>query len=125
VSDSAQDSQARRHPDDVTRRTHLANERTYLAWWRTGLGCLAAGVGVGRVIPVLTDVTRWPYVVLGAGFSMMGVVCLGYAMIRHRQVDRALERGEWVAPDSRVIVGLAAGGVVLGIFVLLLVLLQG
>jgi putative membrane protein len=22
---------------DATRRTQLANERTYLAWWRTGL----------------------------------------------------------------------------------------
>ena len=41
----------RPYPDDVTRRTHLANERTYLAWWRTGLGCLAAGIGAGRVVP--------------------------------------------------------------------------
>ncbi|HEX6762590.1 MAG TPA: DUF202 domain-containing protein [Gaiellaceae bacterium] len=23
--------------EDATRRTRLANERTYLAWWRTGL----------------------------------------------------------------------------------------
>ena len=25
---------------DATRRTRLANERTYLAWWRTGLASL-------------------------------------------------------------------------------------
>jgi uncharacterized membrane protein YidH (DUF202 family) len=27
--------------EDATRRTRLANERTYLAWWRTGLTALA------------------------------------------------------------------------------------
>jgi uncharacterized membrane protein YidH (DUF202 family) len=27
---------------DATRRTRLANERTYLAWWRTGLASAPA-----------------------------------------------------------------------------------
>ncbi|MGZ5314068.1 MAG: DUF202 domain-containing protein, partial [Solirubrobacterales bacterium] len=38
---------------DATRRTRLANERTQLAWWRTGLTALAVAVGIGRVIPEL------------------------------------------------------------------------
>src|SRR4249920_3427477 len=38
---------------DATRRTHLANERTQLAWWRTGLTALAVALGVGRVVPEL------------------------------------------------------------------------
>ena len=122
VPEPRETSGAGRYPDDVTRRTHLANERTYLAWWRTGLGCLAAGVGAGRVIPLLTHVTRWPYIILGAGFAVLGIVCLGYALIRHRQVDEALRRGEFVPPDDRVVVGLAAGGVILGLIVLALVL---
>ena len=29
---------------DATRRTRLANERTYLAWWRTGLTSLAVSL---------------------------------------------------------------------------------
>jgi uncharacterized membrane protein YidH (DUF202 family) len=38
---------------DVTRRTHLAAERTCLAWWRTGIATIAAAVGVGGVVPAL------------------------------------------------------------------------
>ena len=33
--------------DDVTRRTRLAGERTYLAWWGTGLGAAFALLGIG------------------------------------------------------------------------------
>ena len=33
---------------DATRRTHLASERTYLAWWRTGLTSLTVGIGAGQ-----------------------------------------------------------------------------
>jgi uncharacterized membrane protein YidH (DUF202 family) len=33
---------------DATRRTRLANERTYLAWLRSGLTALAASFGAGR-----------------------------------------------------------------------------
>jgi putative membrane protein len=34
---------------DATRRTHLANERTRLALWRTGLTAIAVALAVGRV----------------------------------------------------------------------------
>ena len=33
---------------DATRRTHLATERTELAWWRTGLTALAVAYGSAR-----------------------------------------------------------------------------
>lgn len=33
-------------------RTHLANERTYAAWLRTGLSIAAAGYGIARLVPV-------------------------------------------------------------------------
>lgn len=38
---------------DATRRTRLANERTYLAWWRTGLMSFAA---VGALLGLATIV---------------------------------------------------------------------
>jgi putative membrane protein len=40
---------------DATRRTRLANERTYLAWWRTGLTALAVSFGAGRLLPELSN----------------------------------------------------------------------
>ena len=52
---------------DATRRTRLANERTYLAWWRTGLRALAVSLAAGKVVPGLVDETdTWPYQVIGA-----------------------------------------------------------
>src|SRR5204862_3597720 len=43
-------------PRDYTRRTLLANERTYLAWWRTGITSVAAALAAARVVPELSDV---------------------------------------------------------------------
>ncbi len=37
--------------EDATRRTRLANERTYLAWWRSGLTALAVGLAAGKLVP--------------------------------------------------------------------------
>ncbi|MBA3261818.1 MAG: DUF202 domain-containing protein [Thermoleophilaceae bacterium] len=44
--------------DDVTRRTRLAAERTWLAWWRSGIAAATAAVGVGGVLPSLVDGAR-------------------------------------------------------------------
>jgi putative membrane protein len=109
---------------DVTRRTHLANERTYLAWWRTGLGSLAAGIATGRVVPVLTHTARVPYAIVGAGFTLLGIVCVGYSYIRHREVEQALARGEFAPPDIRVVFGLALGAAILGVMVLVIIVVQ-
>lgn len=109
---------------DATRRTRLANERTYLAWWRTGLASLAVSVGTGQVVPALTDGVVWPYTVAGAGFALLGVALIAFAAVRHRQVERALDRGEPVRPDDGMILAITLAGVVLGLFVLAIVLAE-
>ncbi len=78
---------------DATRRTRLANERTYLAWWRTGLTALAVSLAAGRVVPTLSHRTAWPYEIVGAGFAVLGVACIVNAYQREREIDRALTRG--------------------------------
>jgi putative membrane protein len=41
----------RHHEDASTRaRTHLANERTFLAWFRTGLTLVALGLAAGQFL---------------------------------------------------------------------------
>ncbi|MDX6533673.1 MAG: putative rane protein [Gaiellales bacterium] len=106
---------------DAIRRTRLANERTYLAWWRTGLTALAVSLAAGKVVPDLTDTgSTWPYEALGAGFALLGVACIAYGLRRERQVERALLRGGFVPADPAMALGLTAAGVVLGLLVFVL-----
>ena len=109
---------------DATRRTHLANERTYLAWWRTGLTALASGVAIGRLVPSVTHQTRWPYAILGAGFALVGIVAIAYGLVRQRGVREAVERGEFAYPRDSVLVVLTVAGVVLGVILAVLVIVQ-
>ena len=77
---------------DAHRRTRLANERTYLAWWRGGLTALAVGVGAGAVAPELTSGRRWPFVVLGIAFSALAVAFISFGVHRQRRVEQAIDR---------------------------------
>jgi len=43
---------------DATRRTRLANERTYLAWLRSALTALAVAVGAGKIVPGVAEGKR-------------------------------------------------------------------
>ena len=47
--------------DDYTHRTLLANERTYLAWWRTGLTALTVALAAALAL-----VLRAPFLVVVA-----------------------------------------------------------
>ncbi len=102
----------------------MANERTYLAWWRTGLTSLAVGIGAGRIVPALTDETQWPYTVVGIGFALLGIALIGYASIRLRQVERALARDEFVPPGGPAVIAFTGAGVVLGLLVLAILIGQ-
>ena len=58
---------------DQERRTSMAAERTWLAWWRTALGATAGALAVGRFAPQLLDVAPWPYILLGCGYASLAV----------------------------------------------------
>jgi inner membrane protein YidH len=108
--------------EDATRRTRLANERTYLAWWRTGLTALAVAVGIGRLVPEVSDVTRWPYALVGAGFGVLGIVFIWLGFARARAVEAALDRGSFAPLGARITSRLLVAGLVLGVAVLLVVI---
>jgi len=106
---------------DATRRTRLANERTYLAWWRTGLTSIAVCVGLGRIVPGVTNVTKWPYELVGAGYGVLGVAFMVLAHVRVRAVEAAVDRGDFARFDSRWMGALLLAGAVLGIGAIVLV----
>lgn len=69
-------------------RTRLAVERTMLAWWRTGLASLAVAIGVGRLLPELSDASHtWPYVALGIAFAVYAGGLFLYGTVRARAAD--------------------------------------
>lgn len=110
---------------DATRRTLLANERTELAWWRTGLTALAVALAVGRVVPELNHTSlRWPYAVVGVGFALWGVLALTYGSVRRTSVDKVLESGRFPEAPRWVLRALAGGGVALGLLTAILILLD-
>jgi putative membrane protein len=110
---------------DATRRTRLANERTELAWWRTGMTVLALALAVSRVIPELANTSRrWPYVVAGVVFAIYGIALIAYGTARRRAVDRALAQGRFAEPLGTTQTIFAGGGVLLGVLTVLLVVLE-
>jgi len=113
--------------EDATRRTRLANERTYLAWWRTGLTALAVAVAIGRLVPAAASshVTRWPYEAVGSGFALLGLAMIVGGWWRARAVERALDRGSFAPLGDRVGFTLTAVGLALSIATLALVASAG
>jgi putative membrane protein len=109
---------------DAARRTHLANERTYLAWWRSGLTAFAVALAAGKLVPELTNSTRWPYAALGAGYAVLGIFFVVVGIKREREVADAVRRGEYAPLDPRLALVIAVAGVVLGAATFLLVVLS-
>ena len=112
-------------PRDYSRRTLLANERTFLAWWRTGLTTLTVALAAARVVPELSNTaTQWPYTVFGCAFGVIGVFVILYGEMRRRAVDASIRRGEFAYLDSWAGLLLTGTGVVLGVAMLILILLD-
>jgi putative membrane protein len=109
---------------DATRRTRLANERTYLAWFRSGLTALAVAFGIGKLIPEIAGGTRWPSVVVGAGFGALGVAFVLLAFDRQRRVERALSEGDYEPLGETLALALTLVGAALGVATVLIVIFQ-
>lgn len=103
-------------------RFTLANERTFLAWMRTSLSLLAAGVAIVQLVPAFTIPGARP--VTGGLLAALAVVAAASGVLRWRSVDKAIRRDRPL-PTQRVPWILAAGLVVLALFGLVLVVLRG
>ena len=117
-SDTATDTEE--HEPDY--RFTLANERTFLAWLRTSLSLLAAGVAVVQLLPEFAvPGTR---VVVGGLLAALAVITAAGGVLRWRGVESAIRRGRPL-PTQRMPGVLAGGLVVLALFGLVLIALRG
>jgi putative membrane protein len=103
-------------------RFSLANERTFLAWIRTGLALVGGGLAVAAFVPPL----RWPYAREGiaVGLLLLGAVVCLRAVDHWARCERAMRLGEPL-PRSRFPAVLALVIGVGTVALLVLVILTG
>ena len=107
---------------DATRRTRLAAERTWLAWWRAALGAGVGALGVGRVAPEVLGVARGPYVVLGVGYGILAIALLIAGAYRQRALQRAVEVGAKDPMSFRLVASFTVASAVLALLTIGIVL---
>ncbi len=109
---------------DQERRTSMAAERTWLAWWRTALGATAGALAVGRFAPKLLDVAAWPYILLGCGYAALAIGLSVVGARRQRELERALRTGAHAPLSFRTVAVFTIGGIGLSLLTVVLVLVQ-
>jgi putative membrane protein len=74
-------------------RFTLANERTFLAWSRTALALIAAGLAVAQLLPPFPRVP-WGRSVIATPLILLGAVLSGLSYFEWKRNQRALRHGE-------------------------------
>ncbi len=112
--------------DDAQFRDHTANERTLLAWIRTGIALMALGYAIAHFGLFLREIywassslprakhsvgSEWFGVVL----VLLGVVTNMGAMVRYLKVRKALEEGRAITPAATMAYALGIGSTLVAI----------
>ena len=112
--DGHDDSDPRSSPDAATEpdvRFTLANERTFLAWNRTALALVVAGLGIVQLLPPFPGVP-WGRHALGVPLIALGAVVAVASYLEWRRNQAALRRG---APLPRSVLPRVLAATIAGI----------
>jgi putative membrane protein len=126
-------SEASQHPSrtgrvdlDSRARSHLANERTFLAWLRTGLALIVVGIGAAQfldvdrnLIPGLRTVSDFAALLI-----LAGILTVIVGRDRYMQSREQIDRAEF-HPAGRSITMATVLIVIIGVFSIALVYLMG
>ena len=85
-----------------SRRTRFAEERTLLAWWRTGIGAAAVAVAVGGILPKLSTVSKDRALALGVAYGAFALMFVVGGSFRDYLSRKAMEEGSFadVSPKA-------------------------
>ena len=91
--------------DDPDPRFSYANERTFLAWVRTALALMTAGLAITQLLPPfdLPGVRR----LIGLPLIAAGIVLAGGGLLQWLRTERAMRLGQPL-PRSPLVPGVAA-----------------
>ena len=81
-------------------RTHLANERTFLAWIRSAVSLLALGLGIAAFLDHKSDEAR---VLLAIASIAVGLALVVVGYHRYRVMRHQIEHGERYSPYTRLV----------------------
>jgi putative membrane protein len=109
---------------DQARRTSMAAERTWLAWWRSALAASAGALAVGRLAPEVLDVAPWPYVLLGCAYAGLAIGLLVTGAMRQRELEQALRTGAHKPLSFNTVTWFTVAGVALAVMTVVLVIAQ-
>jgi putative membrane protein len=122
MDEQGMEAAKRRADPDSRARTHLANERTFLAWLRTGLSLVALGLGAAQflerdLVPGVPVTMIFALVLVGGG---VGITLVGGIHYLHARDD--IEAGAFL-PSTRAAVAAVTLVIVAGVLALALVVL--
>ncbi len=118
---------------EETIRVHQANERTMLAWIRTGISLMAFGFAIARFGVFLRQVaasaneglvtprpqglgSSW----VGAALVALGMLASLVATTRYAQIRRAIHRGDVGAPSAAMVYAFGITATVVGLVMTIL-----
>jgi putative membrane protein len=118
---------------EETLRLHQANERTMLAWIRTGIALMAFGFAIARFGVFLRQVASVGSVPIhvqrgvgsawvGAALVALGMIANLLATIRYGRIREAIVRGEVGAPKAGMVYLFGATATLVGLVMTVLLL---
>ncbi len=88
-----------------SRRTYYAEERTLLAWWRTGMATAAVALAIGGIVPKLAGFPKDRFYALGAAYGLLAIFFFVGGSVRDHMGRQAMSKGGFSGLSSKVVVG--------------------